>query len=587
MRHRRILAIVVMLGLALAACGPAASPTSAVTPTSAPAVRATAAPATSTPLPGATAQPSATPRPTSTPTTVAVVKAKTGGVLRVSMIEDPPAWDAMATSNSAPVLRALNGVVFDTLARTGGSAPPKSCSFAIEKNLAASWKYLDPLTLEIKIPQGVKFQNKPLVNGRELTAEDVAYSLRRLLKVNLRMSTIVPYIAGIEAKDGNTVVISLTKPHSGITSAAFLGNKYTSGILAKESGGTKESWADPYTSWVGTGPFMFQQYLNGVRTIFERNSGYRKPGLPYLDRIEFPIMPDAGTRTAALRSGRVDASTQFGLSWPMVRELGTTSPSIKVFQCPGFSQAMSSWRIDEPPFNDVRVRRAVSMLLDRKALAEKVWEGQATVVALGSSQIDPSFLDVEGFPPETRKYLEYRPEEAMRLLAEAGYPGGKGLEVAFTHTMAHPRSFIEWSEFLIAAMGRAGITVKPTWMEYGRYSTTYTRGDFHSLGTGGLSASDPYIVFELWLSTASAAQNKPRVKDPELDRLIAEFTGTIEEAKAKELARQIQVRIVDQVYVLVSPLPYTYAVWQPWVHDYLLADEPSSGLWAEKVWLDR
>ncbi|MBI2916823.1 MAG: ABC transporter substrate-binding protein [Chloroflexi bacterium] len=593
MKNRSFEAWAFTLALVLAACAQAATPNP--TPTTAPAAKATStatpgsAPVVRTPTspPGVTVQPSPTPRPASAPTAPTTIKPKYGGVFKVPTIGDPPLWDAMVLPSASPHFRLLNAMVFEVLARPGGSAPPDPCSYAIENSLASSWKYLDPTTLEIKVHQGVKFHNKPPVNGRELTAEDVAYSLRRVVKLHPRMTPAAAYIESIEAKDRYTVVISLKQPHGGFTASVFLGNVFAGGILAPESGGTKESWGDPSTSWIGTGPFMFRQHLPGVKAVFDRNPNYWKAGLPYVDRIEIPIMPDPSTRLAALRAGKLDAHTRWGLTWALVSPLKATSPEVKVLACPGMSQVLSSWRIDEPPFDDVRVRRAVSMLLDRKALAEKVWEGQATVVAMFSSQLHPLFLDLEGLPPEVRKYAEYRPEEAIRLLAEAGYPGGKGLEVTLNHTLGTTRQQIEWSEFLIESMVKAGIKVTPKWMEYNRYALTYLAGDYHGMGTGGVSVPDPYAVFDIFVSTVDPTMNKGRVKDAELDRLIAEFFGTVDEAKSQELSRRIQVRMFDQVYVLVAPFTYFYALSQPWVRGYLVANEASAGLWAEKVWLDK
>ena len=181
-----------------------------------------------------------------------------------------------------------------------------------------------------------------------------------------------------EKVDEYTVHINLKEPFDFINGMPS-GNRQ-GWIVAEEASGA-DDLENPDASWIGTGPFTFEEYQTGTKVVFARNPNYFKEGLPYADAVEAHIIPDASTRLAALRSNQINI---FPAAGPRVlEEIGRTNPDYFVKSCPSLFHMEIRMRLDKEPWNNVLVRRAVSMALDRDAIIALALRGDGQAVLQG------------------------------------------------------------------------------------------------------------------------------------------------------------------------------------------------------------
>ncbi|MBI2918415.1 MAG: ABC transporter substrate-binding protein [Chloroflexi bacterium] len=563
---RRLLTIMGVLLLVVAACGPAATATPVPT----------AAPGKPTPTAAPTVAPTAAPTAAKGPVR--------GGSLVVMKRGDPQSWDPDYTPGGARDTRETYQAVFSLMAT---SIPLKEpCQATINPEVAESWRWINDTTFEIKVRQGIKFQNKPPVNGRELTSEDVAYSLMRSMEAPRRgLGSLPEHVKSAKALDATTVQVTTDGPAPILD--LYMASFYGSPVLPKEAADAKGRFEAPET-YIGSGPFTFDQYVPGVKLVFGRNPTYWKQGLPYVDQMTQLIMGDQSTRMATLRAGKLDL--WFGeLPVTAAKELQATARNLQVQKCSQFSGPGKLWmRTDkaDSPFADIRVRRAISMAIDREALVKTVLQGEASPVAIYPAGISPLVQAADQFPPEIRNYLTHNPSEAKKLLAEAGFPSG--FTTSLTATPYYRSPYVEIVEALIAMLGEVGIKVQPNWVEYGAWSSTALRGTYADLLYGLTVSGEPLDDLGRFHSKAGFNLNRSHLNDPTLDSLIDEMLIAKDESQRQALAFKIQDRVVDQAYAFVTPIPFDFAFFQPWVKGFLWSGSFYwSGPYLERVWLEK
>ncbi|MBI2917718.1 MAG: hypothetical protein HYY01_06955 [Chloroflexi bacterium] len=588
-----ILSALASVLLVIAACGPAATATPVpATPTTVPAT-STPVPATATPLPaGVTPQSTLapTPQPTAAPTRPPESKPKYGGTLRIVRRAEDPAWDFMRYTGGGGNLRPMAHMVFSMLASRVG-APPKTCERGPNPELAESWRWLDTNTLEVKIRQGVRFHDKAPVNGREVTAEDVAYSYRRgFFTYPVRgVKVVADQVKDVVATDRYTVQIQ-TKTPVGLLPETLSWN-YSLLTLARESGGPNESWEDPATSWIGSGPFMFKQHLPGLKTVLVRHPQYWEKGYPYVDTVEHLVMPDRSTNQAALRAGRVDV-WDWDVTLLDVDTLQKSSPQLKIQECPepvGRAPGWVYFKWDEPLWQDIRVRRAAMLAVDRQPIIDTALLGRGA-----SMSPYPPVLAVltkkEDLSPQAQKYLTHDPAEARRLLQQAGYMGTRVPEIRLVATTRYGlvSPYAQGVEVLQRQWTDVGFKVTVDWQESARYMAGFITGVWppgFNTGIGLWSAFDSFSLTKFHCQ-ASKADNKAGVCDLEYDALVDQWLATTDPQKNWELAVAIQSMIVERAYGVPGAVGFEFAVSQPWVKDfvYIQYQYPRPFTY---VWLDR
>ncbi len=485
-------------------------------------------------------------------------KPQYGGTIRIAERE-PPNLDPHLTV-SFLTHRALSLIYTGLVRFPYGHEQTSPTDLTIYPDLAEKWEYTDNnRTVIFTLRKGVRFHNKPPVNGREVTATDVKYSLERFMEKSgfrARFSEVEK----IEVVDDHTVKITTKKPFAPLLN--HLAAPSYSFILPREA---EEQYGDfnKAEAAIGTGPFILTEYKRGVSLIYKKNPDFYVPGLPYVDGVEWQITPDAQARVSLLRAGRIDFVTAAGaLSAEDAVPLQQTNPELQFEKYLTIGQGYIYMRTDQKPFNDIRVRRAISLALNRQSWQEVLDYGEGCIdngpvpCALSAWK-----LSADELTPEQRKYLlGYDPEEAKRLLAEAGYPNG------FTTPMFHYLYAPPWpSRYEVAAdeLGKIGIKVEMKPQEYGNYiSTTYV-GKYEQMAMGPVT---PFLEVDDWLYGQfypDQPNNRSHVNDPELNKMLIAQREAIDPKERKRIVDEIQRYLADKAYYVFIPIGMSYNVTSP------------------------
>ncbi len=293
----------------------------------------------------------------------------------------------------------------------------------LEPALAANWKALDDKTWEFKLRHDIKWQD-----GTPFTADDIVFSFQRARNVPGTVASYTGALRTVEsttAKDPHTVIVKTNTPNPMLP--LDIASIY---IVSKHTG--EKSKTEDYNAGravVGTGPYKFISYSPGDRTVFERNPGYYG-AKPLWDRINYRYINNGAARTAALLAGDVDVIDKVAVT--DVEKLRKT-PSVSVYTYPGLRVLLlqPSFRpgpnefitdnagkpLEKNPLQDLRVRQALSIAINRKAIAERILQGTVTE----ANQWMPR--NTFGYNPEVTD-IAHNVDQARKLLAEAGFPQG-------------------------------------------------------------------------------------------------------------------------------------------------------------------
>jgi ABC-type transport system substrate-binding protein len=226
---------------------------------------------------------------------------KRGGILRVRGY-DPPHFDHQLVINFKA--DTTLSFVYSRLMRHKVGTGVQPGTFIVEPDLAERWEALDDTTYVFHLRKGVRWHNKPPVNGRELVAEDVKFTYDRFLteKANPRRFLLDP-VDRVEVVDRYTVKFVLKEPFVWLIDT--LASPFAMWIIAPEVVDKFGDLKKPETA-IGTGPFLLERYEPNVKTVFTRNPDYFRQGQPYVDGVEWLVLEDPATGLAMYRTGQID-----------------------------------------------------------------------------------------------------------------------------------------------------------------------------------------------------------------------------------------------------------------------------------------
>ncbi|HTY79238.1 MAG TPA: ABC transporter substrate-binding protein [Candidatus Bathyarchaeia archaeon] len=492
---------------------------------------------------------------------------------------DPPALDPRLTNSVG--LFQIASLTSNRLVRFPFSdEAANSTDLTIKGDLAESWQNSpDHRVWTFKLRKGVKWQNVAPLNGRELVAQDIKYCYEAYAKDGVQSFTFQE-IEGIETPDKYTVRIHLKMPNT-----MFLQNlaEPVSVIFARE---VLEEDGDLKKRLIGTGPYIMKEHTRKVRVVLARNPDYFDQGRPYIDEYHILSTPDAATRLAAFRSGQSDIL--FASSLTEVGTLKKTNPDAQVEEYKTvqavFGLALAQ---DKPPFNDVRVRRAISMAIDRQKQVDTLYGGHA-ILGWGIPYF--YFQDKAPTAAQLGPYWQYKPAEAKKLLSEAGHPNG------FETTLFYYEYFPEMSSQVQLVQQdlkkNLNIEIKISKLDYTTFYTRYAEGKWDGMAwgykTGYATGLDEHTYQYMH---SKSTKNYWRFADPVIDELVTKLRQTSDRNEQRTLTRRVLDREHDQVTRMWMPYDGGFLAWQPSLRNVgSLALRRNDGYGAStlaRLWIDK
>jgi peptide/nickel transport system substrate-binding protein len=470
--------------------------------------------------------------------------------------------------------------------KAGPSITPGS--FQIEGDLAESWSQPNELTYVFKLRKGVRFHAKPPVNGRELTAEDVVYSIERFrtLKGNAN-AYMLSSVDKVEAPDKYTVKLTLKEPYVWLLD--MFANSHAVPIIAHE---VVEKFGDLKRpeSLIGSGPWMLDSYRPNVGMTFVRNPQYFLAGLPYIDRVEVFVDEDNASRMAAFLAGKYDLGWEYmgiinRVDWVQIKDvLKAKRPRLQTVEFTSPVVTHISMRTDKAPYSDVRVRRAMSMAIDRKGLIDAVFEGVGVLNPAVPGALRDWAIPMDQLG-EGLAYFKYDPAAAKKLLAEAGYPNGFSATVEFTTYGS--TILVDGCQLVLKYLKDVGIDAKLVTKEYGAYISTTFYGKFDTMAYGpqtGFQEPDNHLYGQYY---PGELKNQSHINDPVLADMLIRQRRTVDLAKRRELVYDIQKYLAKQQYYVQVPSATHVAVWDGAVKNYAPNHGYDYGGRLVAAWLDR
>jgi oligopeptide transport system substrate-binding protein len=504
------------------------------------------------------------------------VKARRGGTLRAVFNSDPPTLDpAHATDlTSSAIIRQ----VFDALLELDEQLQPVPA-------LARSWKISDDQRVyTFTLRPGVRFHN-----GRELKAADVKYSFERAAKgkrpwvfekitgARAFIAGSAGEIAGIRVVDDLTVALRLDKPFAPFLSIIAYD---AASVVPREE--TEKRGAGFASHPLGTGAFRFASWRRDDQVVLERFPEHFRGPAP-LDRVVFRIIPAETTRYNEYGAGQLDVS-----DIPTGRcRAAQADPRLKgqVAIWPTLGTHAVRFNVERAPYGDVRVRRAIAHALDPSIIVDRLLEG----CVLPPHGVLPPALP--GFAPEVKR-LPLDRERSRKLLAEAGFPGGRGLPpVAFNFNTSEANQRI--AEVLQAQLKDVGIALELRRLDWAAHIKLVDDGSAGFFRQGWIADyPDPenFLTVLYHSRNVGAAGNSSRYRNPTLDRLFDEAdTMPSGPARNKRYAEAEQILLDEAVWI---PL-YHYtsrALIKPYVRGLERSPQSTAPEFLaplRKVWLDR
>src|SRR6185436_9258379 len=491
---------------------------------------------------------------------------KKGGTLRLTFQADPLHFDPHQTLSF--VTMCPLSLCYSRLVKVKAGPTVKPMTYPVEADLAESWTQANDTTYIFKLKKGVRWHNKPPVNGREFTADDVKFTYERFLTITGNPNKpVLEYVDKIEAVDKYTVKFTLKEPNAWFIDLLASTSTW---IIAKEC---VEKFGDlkKVESVVGTGPWMLDRWEPNVKIVFSRHPNYHVPGLPYADNVEWLIDKDPASRLATWLSGKSDFGPEYqhAVRWldaPVARQ---RKPGLQTSEYTWFTSGATGFKVGNPPFNDLKVRRALSRasnvaeVFESLAFSQGHWTPNPAVPAAFAEWSIP----IDQLNPEGRKLYEFNTAEAKKLLAEAGHPNGFKTTVEAPSVVYGP-DFDDFVAITVKNWKAAGIDADLKLKEYGAFITSTIFGKFDNMFLGLRGAwADPEAYFYRWFMPGQPL-NVWGVNDPKLTDMIKLQRRTFDVAKRKQVVFDIQRYLADQALFGVDGSIRILSAWDAHIKNY-------------------
>ncbi len=447
-----------------------------------------------------------------------------GGKLVASVSEEIKIVDAH--TSELLTWRSMRENIFDTLIY----ADLEHLPISLKPRLATAWGYTDPTTFDLTLRTGVTFHD-----GTPFDAEDVKFSLDRVLKLNGYLAAGLGQVDAVSVLSPTKVRLKMRRPWAPLAEG-----------LARICIYSKHATQETFNSKpIGTGPFRFAEFKPGAFTRLQRFDNYWERGVPYLDEIVFQLIPEEASRLAALESGQTDLLIQLPLNdAPTVQHNPNLVILRNAVQSFGDIFYINSHR---KPLSNLYARQALSYMIDRPTFYKVFLNGYGYPNCSPFAKSNWAYYAKEGdisrFP--------YDLTRAKELLAKAGYPNGKGFHLTFSLVAGFPE-WLQGAQMLQSVVNHIGGTMDiltqeaPVWVDTIEKTFNYDVSfDFSSR-----AASDPAFTL------ADKFQFAPdgiisRYHNPRVTQLLAAAAATLDRAKRKPLYDEYQTIWNQNLYGMI------------------------------------
>lgn len=466
---------------------------------------------------------------------------KRGGTLRVSANTNPSSLDPY--TGGAGSDHTFLYTMYDTLTEWDFE------TLKPRPGLAESWKFTDPTTLVLNIREGVTFHD-----GTKLDAEAVKFNLERAKsdpKSNIKAD--VATIATVEVTGPMQVTLKLKNADTALP--AILSDR--AGMMVSPTALKASSTGNLNRTPVGTGAYAFVSWADGERVVTKRNEKYWKPNRPYMDAIEFAIIPELTTGARSVTAGQNDLIYQLP---PRQKVIVERSPKLKVVTGPTLYvfQIFLNW--GKPPFDDVRVRKAFNFAIDREAFVKASLAGLA----------EPAYMNLPkahwAYDKSVAELYPHDPAKAKQLLAEAGLKEDTVVELG-----GYPdQDSVQRQEILIEQLRKAGMTLKFNNAPIAEVAAAFFGAEKRNSGllAAWTGRPDPSQTYSL-MFTKDAYFNAGRAPVPaELEAALKESRATEDIEQRREAFAKVQRIVMENAFVVPLAFQFELVAMNKRVQDY-------------------
>ena len=522
-----------------------------------------------------------------------------GGSLPVAVTYGPTQFDLYYGGSGSWLWASL---VFESMADWAWELPRDEIPYLTPRyqhlklfsgELAESWDVsADLLTITFHLRKGVHWQDKPPVNGREMTADDVVWSWQRqwglgeFTEVGInpehawRFSSLP--VESVTATDKYTVVVELHTAKFE-TLAAMVGVTEQGGSfimppeVIKEYGDMKD-----WRNVVGTGPFTVTGFVEGNSVTFAKNPNYWRDDpihpdlqnrMPYIDEIEYIIVPERAALAAALRTGKTAMAGGKTLTLPQEQALMRSNPELVAWKVTGAASTVPSFYGGRPPFDDKNVRIAMQKAINLEELNFAYYQGDGDPTPWGhAGQVTGMAVPYAEWPEEVKWQYEYDQAEAERLLDEAGYPrGSDGIRFEAGYDVCSVCGHdLDLAILITSYWDKIGVDVT---VEHIADRTVYRSRKDQALHGGILQGSPKQrVCCDFVTGAAGMYYGDPSphlgITDPVFNTLIDAIRAAPTEEEYIRLNKEADMRAIEEMWAGYTPATPVFMLHQPWLKNY-------------------
>ncbi len=483
---------------------------------------------------------------------------KAGGSFSFQMPAVPPSLDPYTQTSFQNAY--VNGLSYSKLLRFKAGTPDVApADNTMEPDLAKAMpEQQDELTYVFTLKPNIKFHSVAPTDGRALTSEDIRYALDRYINYEKSVhKTGLGFIDKIEVPDANTVKLTTKAPYA--DTSFYLGGNLGVWISPKEHAESPEATQ----KMVGTGPFVHTELKSGVSLSFKKHPDYFDKPFPYFDDVTAFGVSDLPKRVADFSAKSVD------LSWLFLPDPRDTvkknRPDAKFEETQGIGGYIYL-RTDKPPFNDKRVRQAISMGINRQAISDAITKGEG---------VDDQLYFV-GFPfarqvkdlPQA-KYWQYNVAEAKKLL-EAAAVGPINAQWSHADVTAYGQEYLDVATLVQNQLKAVDINLTDNTQPYANYISTTYQGNYEGVGHSPRAIAYwlDYVTERFTMKPKRGRINLSYVNDPDLETLMDKQRGQFKMEERLQTVKQIEEHVAEEQYEIYFRTDTRTYFWNADIQNY-------------------